>query len=156
MPDEIFRRSVRIERSAAEVFAWHERPGAFQRLCPPWEKVQVVAQSGGIRDGATVSLRTKIGPFWTRWEIVHQDYVAGRQFRDVLRSGPFAKWEHLHRVDPAGDHASVLTDEIHYRLPFGALGRRGGAALAGRQLGRMCAYRHAVTESDVESVPPRS
>ena len=32
MPDEVFRRSVRIERPATEVFAWHERPGAFERL----------------------------------------------------------------------------------------------------------------------------
>jgi hypothetical protein len=154
MPDEIFQRSVRIERPAAEVFAWHERPGAFQRLCPPWEKIQVVAQTGGIRDGARVSLRTRIGPFWTRWEIVHQDYIAGRQFRDVLLRGPFAKWEHLHRIDPDGDGASVLTDEIHYRLPLGVLGRWCGAALARRQLNRMFAYRHAVTKADVESATP--
>ena len=35
MADAIFRRVVRIERPAAEVFAWHERSGAFGRLCPP-------------------------------------------------------------------------------------------------------------------------
>ena len=151
MPDEIFRRSVRIGRPAAEVFAWHERPGAFELLCPPWEKVEVIAQTGGIRDGARVSLRTKIGPIWTRWEIIHRDYLAGRQFRDVLLSGPFTKWEHLHRIDPDGDCASVLTDEIHNRLPCGFLGRWFGAALARRQLERMFAYRHAITKSDVES-----
>lgn len=153
MADEIFRRSVRLERPAAEVFAWHERPGAFQRLCPPWEKIEVLTHVGGIRDGARVSLRTKLGPFWTRWEIIHRDYIAGRQFRDVLLRGPFAKWEHLHRIDPDGDQASVLTDEIHYRLPCGFLGRWLGAALARRQLNRMFDYRHAVTKSDVESAP---
>ncbi|MDP3071512.1 MAG: TIGR01777 family oxidoreductase [Opitutaceae bacterium] len=148
--DEIFRRSVRIERPAPEVFAWHERPGAFARLCPPWERVEVLAHVGGIRDGARVSLRTRIGPFWTAWEIVHRDYVAGRQFRDVLLRGPFAKWEHLHLIEPAGPGACVLTDEIRYRLPLGALGRLGGAALARRQLERMFVYRHAVTKADTE------
>ena len=64
MAEEIFTRSVRIERPAAEVFAWHARPGAFARLCPPWERVEVIAHEGGIRDGARVSLRTRLGPFW--------------------------------------------------------------------------------------------
>jgi len=150
MADEIFRRSVRIERPATEVFAWHERPGAFGRLCPPWERVEMTAHTGGIRDGARVSLRTKVGPVWSRWEIVHRDYREGRQFRDVLLSGPFAKWEHLHLIEPAGESACVLTDEIHYRLPMGALGRMGGGAFTRRQLERMFAYRHAVTKADLE------
>ncbi len=150
MEDEVFRRSVRIERPAAEVFAWHERPGAFARLCPPWERVEMTAHTGGVREGARVSLRTKVGPVWSRWEIVHRDYIEGRQFRDVLMSGPFAKWEHLHLIEPAGENACVLTDEIHYRLPLGALGRMGGGAFTRRQLERMFTYRHAVTKADLE------
>ena len=156
MRDELFQRSIRIERPAAEVFAWHEQPGAFERLCPPWERVDVTARSGGIRDGARVSLRTKIGPVWVRWEIEHRDYIAGRQFRDVLLRGPFAKWEHLHLIEPAGAGACVLTDEIRYRLPFGLLGRWGGAAFTRRQLERMFAYRHAVTKSEVEDAAKKT
>ena len=151
MAEEVFTRSVRIARPAAEVFAWHERPGAFGRLGPPWERVEVTRHVGGIRNGARVSLRTKIGPVWAKWEIEHRDYVAGRQFRDVLLSGPFAQWEHLHRIEPDGAGACVLTDEIHYRLPLGAFGRWGGAAFTRAQLDRMFAYRHAVTKADLEN-----
>jgi len=150
MADAIFKRVVRIERPAAEVFAWHERPGAFGRLCPPWERVEVTRHVGGIKDGARVSLRTKVGPIWAKWEIVHRDYIEGRQFRDVLLSGPFARWEHLHRIEPVGPSACELTDEIHYRLPLGMLGRLGGAAFTRWQLERMFAYRHAVTKADLE------
>lgn len=156
MADEVFTRSVRIARPAAEVFAWHERLGAFGRLGPPWERVEVARHVGGIRDGARVSLRTKVGPVWAKWEIEHRDYVAGRQFRDVLLSGPFAKWEHLHRIEPDGAAACVLTDEIHYRLPLGALGRWGGAAFTRAQLDRMFEYRHAVTKADLENAAPGS
>ena len=154
MADAIFKRQVRIERPAAEVFAWHERPGAFGRLCPPWERVEVTQQVGGIKDGARVSLRTKVGPIWAKCEIVHRDYIAGRQFRDVLLSGPFARWEHLHRIEPLGPNACELTDEIHYRLPFGALGQIGGAAFTRQQLERMFTYRHAVTKADLERGSP--
>ncbi len=146
-----FSRSVRIERPAAEVFAWHERPGAFARLVPPWQKVEVISQIGGIRDGARVSLRTKIGPVWVRWDVEHRNYVEGLQFRDVQLRGPFAHWEHVHRVEPVdGGQACVLTDEIQYRLPFGTLGRIGGGAFARAELERLFDYRHAVTKADVE------
>jgi len=147
-----FKRSVRIERSAAEVFAWHERPGAFQRLAPPWQKLELISQAGGIRDGATVSLRTKIGPVWVRWDVEHHDYIEGVQFRDLQRRGPFAHWEHLHRIEPVdGGRACVLTDAITYRLPLGVLGRIGGGAFARAELERLFNYRHALTKADLES-----
>ena len=146
-----FTRSVRIERPAAEVFAWHERPGAFARLAPPWQKLEVLSASGGIRDGARVSLRTKIGPTWVRWEVEHRDYIEGVQFRDVQLRGPFAYWEHLHHVQPVeGGRACVLTDTITYKLPLGAPGRLGGAAFARSELERLFSYRHALTKADVE------
>ena len=146
-----FTRSIRIARPAAEVFAWHERPGAFERLAPPWQKLQLIARSGGIHDGATVSLRTKIGPLWVRWDIEHRDYREGVQFRDVQQRGPFAHWEHLHRVDPVEEgRACVLTDAITYQLPFGVLGRWFGGALTRRELSRLFDYRHALTRADIE------
>lgn len=154
MNDLVFKRSVCIDRKPSGVFAWHEKPGAFERLAPPWQQLQVIERSGGIRNGATVKLRSKIGPRWIDWEVGHCDYVEGVQFRDVQRSGPFAKWEHLHLVEPAKaevmGEGSRLTDEITYRLPLGVLGKLGGAWFARRELGRLFNYRHAVTKADNE------
>ncbi len=146
-----FTRQVHINQTAAKVFAWHEQPGAFERLAPPWQKLELVARSGGIRDGATVSLRTKIGPVWVRWDIEHRDYVEGVQFRDVQRSGLFAHWEHLHSVKAAEDGGCVLSDEITYQLPCGIAGSAFGGRFARAELGRLFAYRHAVTKADNES-----
>jgi len=38
---EVFSRKVALPVSAEEAFAWHERPGALDRLIPPWEKVRI-------------------------------------------------------------------------------------------------------------------
>lgn len=143
----IFERAVRIARAAEEVFLWHERPGAFARLTPPWERVEMVSHVGGIRDGARVTLRTYLGPAWRTWEIEHRDYVAGRQFRDVLLSGPFSSWDHLHRIEPDGVEACVLTDTIRYRLP---LGGDLAASFVEGMLDRMFDYRHRITREDME------
>ncbi len=156
MNPSTFHRSVRIERPAAEVFAWHERPGAFARLQPPWEQVEIESESGGVRDGARVALRAKAGPFWTHWEVEHRDYEAGVRFCDVQLRGPFKSWRHEHRVEPIGTDASWLHDEIQYVLPLGPLGKVGEGYVR-RKLSRLFAYRHAVTKSDLEraaKLPP--
>lgn len=149
MKIDTFVRSVRIARPADEVFAWHERPGAFARLQPPWERVEVLGQHGGIRDGARVNLRTRAGPLWTTWEVEHRDYRPGVSFRDVQIRGPFARWEHVHRIEPLGPGQCRLHDEISYALPLGPLGRIG-AGYVRAKLDRMFAYRHALTKADLE------
>jgi ligand-binding SRPBCC domain-containing protein len=79
-----FHKRVRVPVPVAELFAWHERPGAFLRLSPPWDKPEVVSHVGGIRDGARVELRVHAGPVPTTWKLEHRDYIANQQFRDVL------------------------------------------------------------------------
>jgi len=74
---------VSIPAPAAEVFQWHARPGAFERLTPPWEAVEVLERRGGIENGARVVLRMRLGPFSRQWIAEHYDYEEGHQFRDV-------------------------------------------------------------------------
>ena len=107
---QIFTRSVRLPVSAAKAFAWHERPGAFLRLTPPWERVELESHVGGLRDGAVVKLRAKAGPAWTRWEVEHRDYAPGKLFRDVARKSPFAHWDHRHEFVDTPDGGCELTD----------------------------------------------
>jgi ligand-binding SRPBCC domain-containing protein len=41
-----FSQRTCLEVPANEVFRWHARPGALERLTPPWEPVEVVERSG--------------------------------------------------------------------------------------------------------------
>ena len=36
----VFERTLELPISRAELFAWHERPGAFDRLSPSWEHLE--------------------------------------------------------------------------------------------------------------------
>lgn len=145
-----FVRRVRVPVPVQELFAWHERPGAFMRLSPPWDVPRLLAHSGGIRDGARVSLQTHVGPLLTTWHLEHRDYIEHQQFVDVLLDGPFAHWVHTHRFIADGPHASVLEDAIEYALPLGPLGDVFGASMAESTLERVFAYRHALMLGDLE------
>jgi hypothetical protein len=148
MPSFVHRS--RFPASAAAVFDWHKRPGAFERLTPPWDSVRVVERRGGIEAGAQVVVEVPVAPLVrTRWRVEHRDYIEGRQFRDVQITGPFARWEHTHRVEPEGAEASVLEDSITYDFPVPPLGELVGGALARGKLERLFAFRHAVTAADL-------
>ena len=59
---QTFERNVLLPVSSHEAFAWHERPGALQRLLPPWEHIRVARASQGIRDGSQVEFVHHLGP----------------------------------------------------------------------------------------------
>jgi uncharacterized protein len=144
----IHERSVRLPFPADTVFAWHTRPGALERLTPPWEHIQVLERSGGIEDGGQVTV--KIGsPFGFRWVARHRDYDPGHQFTDEQIQGPFSRWVHQHRVEPDGTDACILTDRVEYTPPLGALGAAVSPALIRPRLDRMLTYRHETLRQDL-------
>lgn len=143
-----------IAASAETVFAFHEAPEAFARLLPPWQKSEIVTPPSSLAVGTKVVLRTRIGPLWQTIEAEHVAYEPGRMFADRMNRGPFARWLHRHIVTPRGPHECLLTDDIEYALPLGALGRLFGGGFARRELERLFAYRHEITRQACET--PRS
>ncbi len=146
-----FQRRSRIAAPAEAVFAWHARPGALERLVPPWERVAVEERAGGIEDGARVVLRVGAGPLRLRWVAVHDQVVPGRQFCDRQERGPFRYWRHSHRFAPDGPAACQLEDDVEYALPLGPLGTMVAGRHVRKKLQRMFDYRHAVAKEDIEA-----
>ncbi|MGZ3461704.1 MAG: TIGR01777 family oxidoreductase, partial [Archangium sp.] len=146
---QVFEARSQMPVDAEALFAWHAREGALQRLTPPWEPLEVVEHQGdGIREGARVVVRMKVGPISQQWVARHTRYVPGSLFQDVQESGPFSQWIHTHRMrnEPGG---SMLEDEVQYALPVGVLGRVVGGGYTRHRLERMFSYRHAVTREDL-------
>jgi uncharacterized protein (TIGR01777 family) len=151
-----FTARLRVPVPAADLFGWHERPGAFERLTPPWQPV-ALERTDGIRSGDRAVIRLGVGRASVRWVAEHQGYDdacrvdagAACQFRDVQVSGPFAAWTHRHRMTPDGPGASVLEDDVDYALPLAPLSTSLGGGIAQAQLERLFAYRHRVTHADL-------
>ncbi|HSE28182.1 MAG TPA: TIGR01777 family oxidoreductase [Gemmatimonadales bacterium] len=138
-----------LDATPDAVWAWHLRPGALERLIPPWEHVEVLRRSGGITDGGMVELRVGRGPFARRWVARHRDALAGRGFVDEQVEGPFGSWVHDHRFEPAGGGRTRMLDSVTYTPPLGAAGALADSLLIRRRLLRTFRYRHATLAEDL-------
>lgn len=145
-----FVKESHIKASAERVFAFHEAPDAFERLQPPWQESQIVQPPTSLAVGTRVILKVKVGPLWQTLVAEHVAYEPGKMFADELLEGPFAKWHHKHIVTPRGEHECVLTDDIEYELPLGAVGRVFGGWFARRNLEKLFEFRHRVTREACE------
>ncbi len=149
MKSETFVRRSRIAATADEVFAWHARPGALQRLNPPWQPFLPVTPPAPLEEGLRVEFDVPLGPFRRRWVAQHEITQPGRQFRDIQQRGLFAQWEHTHTITPEGDDACILEDRIEYVLPLGVVGKLFASREIRRRLERTFAFRHRRTAADL-------
>lgn len=123
-----------------DVFAWHMRPGALERLIPPWADARVVARKGAISDGGHVRIRVKRGPVSFDWKLRHTAFEQDRLFRDEQESGPFRSWKHSHEFEPAGK-GTRLRDRIEWAPPAAPAATVFARPAVEREMKRMVAFR---------------
>lgn len=152
-----FEKRSLFAAPADMVFNWHLRPGAFERLNPPWEQARILSRIGGITDGGRVTLSVPVmGPIRKTWISEHQGYIPGVQFQDRQIQGPFAALLHTHHVEADGTERCYLSDRMEFRLPFGPLGAIGRSFVL-QKLQRVFDYRHRLMAADMAAllaVPP--
>lgn len=102
--------------TARELYDWHSREGALERLIPPWHKCTVLARTGTITPGSLVDLRLYGGPFPFRWQARHVAETPGEMFRDIQQKGPFAQFSHSHYFSDT-EQGALLEEQIEYALP---------------------------------------
>lgn len=145
-----FSKTSQFPVNVEALFDWHERPGAFQRLAPPWQSVRLLKHVGGIQDGAQVDVETRVGGIPQTWKMRHCEYVYAKQFVDVMHSGPFKAWRHEHRFSAVGDGCSELTDHLSIEPLGGALGGRLQSGFLKGELTQVFNYRHSLFLEDMK------
>ncbi len=101
-----------VDAPVAEVFAWHERPGALQRLLPPWQPIKAAQESRSLKDGRAV-LRL---PGGVRWVAQHSGDDPPHRFVDELVSLPL-HWRHTHSFEAIEGPATRVTDDVETPVP---------------------------------------
>ena len=90
----------------------------------------------------------KISPFLgikMNWmtEITH--VAEKRYFVDEQRFGPYALWHHQHHFKEIKGGV-LMTDILHYAIPYGVIGRLSNRVLVGSKVKQILAYREKAIE----------
>jgi hypothetical protein len=145
---DTFVFTSRFPCSAHDLYTWHSRAGALERLIPPWEKTSVVSRQGGIAPGGRVEMRMHLGPIPYRWIAHHVEDKPGLMFRDIQKQGPFSSWSHSHIfTDTAG--GALLEDRIEFSLPLHHLLPGFLKCHVHQILQKVFRYRHATLREDI-------
>jgi uncharacterized protein (TIGR01777 family) len=116
-----------VDAPRDEVFAWYGRPGAFERLSPPWGPLRLITEADSLKDGrATLAL-----PGGLRWVAEHQadGFDPPRRFVDTVGGDGLAslparmavRWKHIHEFEDAGDNRTRVIDRVETPVPGSAL-----------------------------------
>jgi ligand-binding SRPBCC domain-containing protein len=145
-----------------EVFAFFSDPDNLPRLMPAWQKARMEkasivpaptpaasttlpAKAAGEGTRVTLSfLPFPHSPFRISWESEITEFSWKGYFCDRQLKGPFASWNHCHRlraVDRAGIDMTLIVDHVDYELPFGALGKFAHSVFLRRQIQETFAFR---------------
>jgi len=137
MPREPIRETVTIHAPIERCWALSTRVELVQKtlgmtLAGGVTHGSITAGSRVVWSGWKFGLPTSHHTLITRFEPPHaQPLGAGSHrfaqeahFQDTQEKGRFASFHHDHffHEEADGERATVLTDEVHFRLPFGALG----------------------------------
>ncbi len=133
------------------VWEFHNDPRALPAIMPRLFGLRIEQFDAPMRAGSRVTLSMGAGPLRRRWVLQVIAHEPPRQFVDeqLPGQGPFKRWRHTHRFEPASGGARVI-DRIEYELPFGALGRMA-AAIGGALMMRLIfASRQTATRKALE------
>ncbi len=139
-------RQQTLAISREEAWRYFSSPRNLGEITPDYMKFRILEISGGEEMYAGQIIRYKVNIFpsfpvdWTT-EITHVEPLS--MFVDEQRAGPCTLWHHQHHFKETDDGVEI-TDDVHYALPLGILGRAAHGLFVHKQLNTIFDYRREV------------
>jgi ligand-binding SRPBCC domain-containing protein len=117
----VFESAVDLACSPQQAFEFLARPANLLLVTPPDVNMTLVDAPERLTLGSKIT--AKVSKFGVPQKITNEvtAFEEGVGFTDVQVSGPFKKFEHTHRVEPAGSGTRIF-DRIEYEAPGGLVG----------------------------------
>lgn len=146
----IFIKRVEIPLPVHDVFNYHARNKAIDRLIPPWSLLNIIKRNNGLGNGETCILELQCGPLKLRWVARHFGYIQDQVFQDEMIKGPLKSWKHTHSFAPNKLGGCMLEDKIEYSLPYGFNRLYFLRNQLNKTLKEMFSYRHLILQNDLK------
>jgi ligand-binding SRPBCC domain-containing protein len=142
-----------LDHPLDEVFAFFAEARNLERITPEWLRFEVLTPDPvEMAPGALIDYRLTLHGVPLGWTSQIEVWEPGRQFVDRAIRGPFGLWHHRHRFAVSGE-GTIVSDEVHYALPFGAVGELAHPLFVARDLERIFAHRQGAVARILDGAP---
>jgi ligand-binding SRPBCC domain-containing protein len=135
-------REILLPVPLEEAWNFFAQPKNLAEITPPEMRMELVDEERGPMYEGMV-LRFKVSPLLgikLNWTSEISKIVPLQYFIDTMIDGPFAKWHHQHFFE-AADGGTLARDIIHYKPPFGLLGKAAKSLLIEKNINQLFEYR---------------
>lgn len=108
-----FEHRTVIPATMEQVIAFHDAPGAIQRLTPPPIFVTIQRDARTSLTSGELDMTLWFGPLPVRWTARHERVSRENGFQDRMIRGPLAFWLHEHTFRKV-EGGVELTDRVTY------------------------------------------
>ncbi|HOZ51360.1 MAG TPA: SRPBCC family protein [Chitinophagaceae bacterium] len=126
----------KIPTTLAKAWDFISSPMNLKEITPAYMNFQVTSSTFKEKMYPGMMITYKVSPVlglrldWCT-EITHVEYLT--YFVDEQREGPYTIWHHQHHLVEV-DGGVLMTDIIHYKVPFGILGKIANSLFVKKQL----------------------
>lgn len=138
----IFHKTLFLEVTKEVAWDFLSNPENLVKLTPGHMKMEILSgHEKPLYAGQMIRMRVSpIPSYRSTWVSEITQLAEGSYFVDEQRSGPYSMWHHQHHVNQV-DGGVEIEDIIHYRVPFGWLGRLLHPVFIKPQLNKVFDYR---------------
>ena len=141
------KREVRLKGSIDEVWNFFSTPLNLNEITPRGLHFDILTDLRNKKMHPGMIIEYKVRPFmripmyWVT-EITHCEEPT--MFVDEQRFGPYAFWHHKHYFKAISADEVLMTDEVHYAIGWGILGRIAHAVFVKKKLVEIFDYRNQI------------
>jgi ligand-binding SRPBCC domain-containing protein len=137
-----------VPKPLAEVWAFFSRPQNLEQMTPEQVSFHILSPDADQQMYPGMIIQYTIAPLLgipMHWiteitQIKHHEF-----FIDDQRVGPYALWHHQHHFK-AVEGGTLMTDILHYQVPFGPLGSLANTLFVERMVDQIFSYREAAAK----------
>ncbi|MDX1666296.1 MAG: SRPBCC family protein [Saprospiraceae bacterium] len=107
-----------------QVWSFFSKPQNLNELTPDDLSFKIISPAGEVDMYPGMLIRYRVKPLFgisLFWMTEITQVREGEYFIDEQRMGPYAFWHHQHHFEKV-DGGVLITDRLHYKVPFGPLG----------------------------------
>jgi ligand-binding SRPBCC domain-containing protein len=143
------KRSQFLPIALQQAWDFFSTPKNLGVLTPTQMKFTIVHISGGEKmyAGQIIRYKVRVKPWLTvNWVTEITQVKEPYHFVDDQISGPYSLWHHQHHFREVAGGVE-MTDELHYAIPFGILGRLANAIFVEHEVNSIFDFRFKILET---------